>query len=342
MIKGYDPGIGESCREFLDRHPDANYGHDPAWGEVFREAYGKRTLTFVHVDDKGAVTGLASASILASAVFGRKLVAMPYLDYGGPLGADAAAETALRSRLLDEARERRLALEIRSLLPQSGLASPDNEKVAMILPISGASEEYWKRLDAKVRNQVRKAEKSGVTVTWGGPELLDDFYRVFTVNMRDLGSPTHSRAFFVAVLKHFPKAEIGVAYRAGRPIGCLFRIGWKRTLVIPWASTLKEERQYCPNNALYWESLRTAFERGLAEVDFGRSTREEGTYKFKRQWLAEERPLHWYPFDAAGNPAPKVEHAATGRMGWAKGLWARLPLPLANALGPRVRGYISA
>src|SRR2546423_11556021 len=34
---------------------------------------------------------------------------------------------------------------------------------------------YWKSLDAKVRNQVRKAEKSGVTVLWGREERLDEF-----------------------------------------------------------------------------------------------------------------------------------------------------------------------
>jgi len=201
---------------------------------------------------------------------------------------------------------------------------------------------YWKGLDAKVRNQVRKAEKSGVTVSWGREERLDEFYEVFCVNMRDLGSPTHAKAFFAAVLKHFPGASIGTAHREGKCIGGLFRILWKDELVIPWASTLKEERIHCPNNALYWEAIRYAFERGCARVDFGRSTRDEGTYRFKQQWQARESNLYRYQFDDKGHFLERTWHVSQGKLGWTRNVWAKLPLKLANALGPMLRGSISA
>jgi serine/alanine adding enzyme len=211
----------------------------------------------------------------------------------------------------------------------------------MLATGSGDADAYWKSLDAKVRNQVRKAEKSEVKVVWGKAEKLDEFYSVFAVNMRDLGSPVHARALFANVLLRFPGAEIGIAYRAGRCIGGLVRILWKRTLAIPWASTLKEERTYSPNNALYWESIRFAFQSGCERVDFGRSSKGEGTYKFKRQWEAEEGPLYWYPFDAQGRPKP-VEHLASGKLKMAADIWSRFPLPLANRLGPLIRGKLPA
>jgi hypothetical protein len=224
---------------------------------------------------------------------------------------------------------------------RAAVAKPPAAKVAVFAPGDGA-DAYWKGLDAKVRNQVRKAEKSGVTVKWGREERLDEFYEVFCINMRDLGSPTHAKAFFASVLKHFPGASIGTAHRDGKCIGGLFRILWKDELVIPWASTLKDERVHCPNNALYWEAIRFAFEQGCSRVDFGRSTREEGTYRFKKQWLARESSLYRYQFDDKGRFLERSWHVSQGKLGWTRNVWAKLPLKLANSLGPMLRGSISA
>ncbi len=345
MIRIFDPSLEKSCRDFLERSDDALYTHDPVWADIIRESYGKEAFTLVSVDEQGRVQGLAPACYMRAPGLGRNIVSLPYLDYGGILAMDAQTEIALREKLLVEAKSRKAKLEIRSLPALIGLPEPENIKVAMLLNLDKtptAADLYWKSLDAKVRNQVRKAEKSQVQVFWGGLERLDDFYRVFCVNMRDLGSPTHSRLFFETILKHLPGAQIGTAHRAGRCIGGLFRILWKDALVIPWASTLKEERVHCANNALYWESIRYAFEKKCRLVDFGRSSKHEGTYKFKQQWLAQEKPLHWYPFDALGQVMETVNHVGSGKLGWTRAIWTRLPLPIANALGPRLRGYISA
>lgn len=414
MIRLYDPALESACREFLERSPKANYCHDPAWLDVMREAYGKEAFAFVRTHPvTGEIRGYAPACHLASAAFGRHLVALPYLDYGGILADDADTEDVLRDKLLSEAVRGKAQLEIRSRYPLIGLPHPQDEKVCMILPlreepapadwtpveedpldpegvwlpeeaawmaagdgvpVDGAAfpeahgtpaprpvrapartalaseriadvtsaDAYWKSLDAKVRNQVRKAEKSGVTVKWGREDRLDEFYEVFCVNMRDLGSPTHAKAFFAAVLRHFPGASIGTAHREGKCIGGLFRILWKDELVIPWASTLKDERVHCPNNALYWEAIRFAFERGCARVDFGRSTREEGTYRFKKQWLARESSLYRYQFDDKGHFLERSWHVSQGKLGWTRNVWAKLPLRLANSLGPMLRGSISA
>lgn len=429
MIRLYDAGLERACREFLDRSPKANYCHDPAWLDVIREAYGKEAFAYVRTDPvTGEIRGYAPACHLASAAFGRHLVALPYLDYGGILADEPDTEDLLRDKLLSEAVRGKAGLEIRSRFPLVGMPVPEDGKVCMILPLreespvddwtpvaddlpeveepwraedapwsewdgavpvdaatypvrdgshkngsvkngarkgsaggkpepgraeagapkAGAFEPgdgadaYWKSLDAKVRNQVRKAEKSGVSVRWGREERLDEFYEVFCVNMRDLGSPTHAKGFFEAVLKAFPGASIGTAHREGKCIGGLFRILWKDELVIPWASTLKEERVHCPNNALYWEAIRFAFEQGCARVDFGRSTRDEGTYRFKKQWLARESNLYRYQFDDKGHFLERAWHVSQGKLGWTRNVWAKLPLKLANALGPMVRGSISA
>lgn len=339
-----DPGSEADYRDYVARSHRADYCHDLAWREVIRETYGLRPFYVVdRAAGTGEILGVAPAFFLKGLLSRGQLVSLPFLDYGAPLASGPESEGRLVNRLRREASRQGLPLEFRSRFPLATLPAAPNEKVCMILEMPGRDREaYWKSLDAKVRNQVRKAEKSGVSVVWGREERLDDFYAVFSVNMRDLGSPVHSRELFAGLLRHFPGAEIGTAHRQGRCIGGLVRIHWKDTLAIPWASTLKEERIHSPNNALYWESIASAFERKCARVDFGRSSKGEGTYRFKQQWKAEESPLSWYQFDGDGKPKAEVEHLASGKLKMAAQVWSRMPLTLANRIGPVLRGKLSA
>jgi serine/alanine adding enzyme len=342
-VHDLDPGAEAAWRDFVAASPAADYCHDLAWREVIASTYGASPGYLIDRGAGGELLGVCPAFRLKSLAGKGSWVCLPFLDYGGPLSGDAGSLGRLAAALRERAAAQRMPLEIRSSHPLAGLDLVPNEKVAMVLPLEpGGQEAYWKSLDAKVRNQVRKAEKSKVEVRWGREELLDDFYSVFAVNMRDLGSPVHARALFANVLRHFPGAAVGTAYREGRCIGGLFRILWKKTLAIPWASTLKEERVHSPNNALYWESIRFAYASDCRAVDFGRSSKGEGTYKFKLQWLAQESPLCWYPFDAQGQPKGRVDHLASGKLQLAARIWSRLPLPVANLLGPTIRKSLPA
>jgi len=91
---------------------------------------------------------------------------------------------------------------------------------------------------------------------------------------------------------------------------------------------------------LYWETLRLACGLGFRHFDFGRSTRNSGTYAFKRQWGAEERPLYWYtiPLRRSGHRRAHAEHEPTAAR--LASLWRHLPLTLTRQLGPSVRKYL--
>ncbi len=310
---------------------------------AFAVAYGLKSQCFTLKTPQQEVLGWMGAMKVGNALLGKRWVSLPFMDYGGPLAASPENEGRLIEAFLGLGKKDGLACEIRSLSPLAGRAKPKQEKVAMLLDLQATTyDAWWKKLDAKVRNQVRKAEKSQVTMKWGGRDQLDAFYDVFTVNMRDLGSPVHSKKLFEAILQFVPHCEIGTAWREGRCIGGLFRVMWAGTLVIPWASTLREERVHCPNNALYHASIETAFSRGLKRVDFGRSTKEEGTYRFKLQWLAQEHELPWYPFDKAGQPISAVAHLGSGGMASIAKVWSRLPVSWATLIGPHIRKDIAA
>ena len=167
-------------------------------------------------------------------------------------------------------------------------------KVGMRLALGADAARAWDGLDRKVRNQVRKAEKSGLTWRRGGVELLDRFYAVFAQNMRDLGTPVYSRRFFEHVLSTFPAtSSVCLVDHGDRTVAGAITLSHRDILEVPWASSLREYRSQCPNNLLYWRIIEHAIESGRRSLDFGRSTPNEGTYHFKEQWGARPEPLYW-------------------------------------------------
>src|SRR6266487_1571868 len=126
-------------------------------------------------------------------------------------------------------------------------------KVTMILELEPSVETQWKGFDPKLRNQVRKAEKSGLWIQTGGKELLDDFYTVFARNMRDLGTPVYGMAFFESILRNFCTSTMILVVRLEeQPIAAGLISVFKDTVEMPWAGSLREHRNLCPNMLLYW------------------------------------------------------------------------------------------
>src|SRR5690606_26478586 len=134
----------------------------------------------------------------------------------------------------------------------------------------------------------RRPQKVGATARTGGIELLDDFYRVFATNMRDLGTPVYARRFFAAVMERFAgEARIFVVDLGGRPVAASLTLTHRGTMEVPWASSLREANKDGVNMLLYWAMLQAAVEQQCARFDFGRSTADSGTYRFKLQWGAQ-------------------------------------------------------
>jgi FemAB-related protein (PEP-CTERM system-associated) len=195
----------------------------------------------------------------------------------------------------------------------------------------------WKRLDAKVRNQVRKATGSGLAPAWCGIEGLDDFYTVFARNMRDLGSPVHGRRFFEAILEEFAGTARLLLVRDGRrAVAGGVVMTFRDTVLVPWASSLREWRSRCPSNLLYWEVIRSACDKGLQWLDFGRSSPGGGTYRFKMQWGGQERRLNWEASERAS-----IVDSDDPRYQWLIRTWQRLPVPLTTVIGPVLRKRLS-
>lgn len=198
----------------------------------------------------------------------------------------------------------------------------------------------WKGFTAKLRSQIRRAEKEAMTFNIGGEELLKDFYTVFSRNMRDLGTPIYSRAFFSEILKTFAtQARIAAVYLAGEPLAAGFLYGFRGVLEIPWASSDRRHNHLAPNMLLYSAVLQYACQEGYRVFDFGRSTPDSGTYRFKEQWGARPVQLYWHYWLRNGGPLPDLS-PSNAKFRWATFLWQQLPLGVSRRLGPNIVKFI--
>ena len=328
------PGDAAAWDAFVTASPDASGYHEWTWRRVFERAFGHECLYLLARDAGGAVAGVLPLVEIRSLLFGRTLTSLPFLNYGGVLSASEDVARALVEEAAALAKSRRCKhVELRHIGRRFNHLPCRQHKVTMRLALV---EGLWERLDRKARNQVRKAQKSDLTVERGGAELLEAFYAVFARNMRDLGTPVYARTFFAEVLgASGDRARIIVVRLKGAPIaaGLTYRTGG--TIEIPWASSIRDFNALCPNHLLYWHALETAMAEGVKVFDFGRSTPGEGTFKFKEQWGAEPVPLHWEYWLAAGGDVPD-QSPKNPKFKLAVETWKHLPLWLANTAGPRI------
>jgi FemAB-related protein (PEP-CTERM system-associated) len=332
---------GDAWDRFVERHPTATVAHLRAWGSVIHGAYGHE-VAYLLAEEGGEPVGALPVVLIRSRLFGCRLVSMPFLDYGGVLAPPGSpAEAALARAALDLARERGAQTLGLRQFHSTGLGQPvTDDRVTMLMPLT-SEEAVWRALPSERRNRVRKGAKCGLGSVWGGAELLEDFYRVFATNMRDLGSPVHSRRFFALMLEALAGVARVLLVRDadGRAVGAAIGLFFRDTIMVPWVSSLREAFALCPNFALYWEVIRTGCAAGYRWLDFGRSLRSAGTFEFKRQWGAEPRPLPWIFIDVVAGAPPPTDRDA-GRYAGLIAAWKRLPVPLATVLGPWVRSQV--
>jgi FemAB-related protein (PEP-CTERM system-associated) len=312
-------------------------GRDPRWLRVIATAL-RHDVYAIEVNQAGTTRGLLPLAFVKSALFGRFLVSLPYLNTAGVLADDADARQLLMERavqLADDLKVRFLELRHEEPVDHPFLNVSRSDKVHMRLDLPASPGKLWDTIPSKVRNQVRKGQKSGLTVHWGGANLLDEFYDVFARNMRDLGTPVYGRDLFTATLDTFgDRAEVCVTRRGGTPVAAgLLMHGWGVSEV-PSASSLREHNGTCANMLMYWHLLERAVERGQEVFDFGRCTPEGNTYRFKKQWGATPQPAHWQYYLREGRAADMRPENPRYRR--AIRVWQRLPVRLTRWIGPAI------
>ncbi len=331
-----------ACDAFVTQMAGAKISHLSAWSVAVARAAGLKNFYLIARRNSEIICGVLPLMQVSCRLFGNRLVSQAFSNYGGVLVDSPESRDALLNYATELADELNCeSIEFRNIdtLPYDLESRPG--KICMYLPLSCNPDELWKSFNCKVRNQVRKAEKSDITAVSGGVELLDDFYRVYTVRMRQLGTPCYPRKLMLEALQTFPENSQIFTVRFGNlTIGGGFTTCFKEFVEIPWAATLVKYNKLCPNNLLYWSAIKYYCLAGAKCFDFGRCSVNSSTYRFKKQWGAEPVDLHYQYWLQPGRQLgiltpdnPKYKRKVK--------VWKRLPLWVTRLIGPYISRYLA-
>jgi len=277
---------------------------------------------------------------IRSPLFGKRIaVTGPYATDGGVFAKTGRLDTGDYQALERFRRKHRAAYVLVKARQESfgNTSSPfsmDTGYATSILDLRGGVEHVWKKkLKSKTRNQTRKGQRLDCALRVGGPELLTDYLAVIRQRWKELGTPTHSAKLHRSLLRAFGKnARLMMLYDGKQPVSAAMLLVTGTTLHHPFCATLREYHRSCAGNAMYWHIIEWACEQNLQYFDLGRSPISSGGAKYKASWGAESFPLHYaYVLGPRVSPpaltdSPVVQFATRA--------WTRLPLPIANRLGP--------
>ncbi len=339
-------------------HPEGIAYQVFAWKEAVEKAYGFKGFYLMAIAGN-KIKGILPLIRVNLPFLTGSLVSLPYCDAGGVLSDSPEIEHRLITQSLNLARAMNIrTVSIRSAGPMFNLDSDstiNKNKVRMLLTLPDSSEKLLSSFKAKLRSQVKKPFKEGLTVQSGGTERLNEFYPLFAENMRDLGSPVHSMAWIKQILNTFKnRAVLFIVRMPDRtPAAGGILLCHPNRVSVPWASSLRRFNRWNPNMMLYWTFLKFAADHHFPMFDFGRSTPGEGTYIFKKQWGAEPAPLHWADFPAVtrshtgtGGPHPTPSAGSDGladvqKRKQAESTIMKMPMPVFKTFGAITRKYIS-
>jgi serine/alanine adding enzyme len=336
-------------RQFVESAPSATSAHLVEWRDLIAEVFGYEPIYAVATRG-GEICGVLPAFVVRSALLGKHIISVPFLNSGGVCATDDDARSALLDAAGCSVRHYRAGhFELRcDRPPPDGIAAREH-KVRIVLDLPESADQLWSSLRSEIRNRTRRAEKAGLRVEFGSSEL-DGFYRVFAENMRDLGVPAHPLRFFAAVIERFGadsgaevgnvRAELAVVKDGSEVIGGAILFRFRDTLEVPWISCSRERFEQCPNNILYWEIMRRACEQGCRKFDFGRSSPDTGPATFKMRWGARVEQLFWHYILPDGGTMPAETGSANPKFRLASALWKRAPRAVTGFLGPKLIAHL--
>jgi FemAB-related protein (PEP-CTERM system-associated) len=342
-IRPLDESNAGDWDAFVRARPEGSYFHLSDWAGVIARSFGHSTH-YALAEQDGAVVGVLPLVRMKTLLFGDLLASTPYCVYGGALAATPEAGAALDAHALQlQAKLRTPCLEYRRL----GAADPGwVERPALYYtfrkPIAALTGNDDKDLTANIprkqRAEVRKGLKRGLeTRTDRDVETL---FRIYAESVRNLGSPVFPKRYFRALLEAFPEeSDVTTVWHDGQAVSSVLSFHFRKEVLPYYGGGTHEARGLAAADVMYWEVMRRAArDRGATTFDFGRSKADTGAFAFKKNWGFTPEQLHYCYRLAPGAKVPD-NNPNNPKYRYFISAWKRLPLPVANAIGPHlVRG----
>ncbi|WP_332811769.1 FemAB family XrtA/PEP-CTERM system-associated protein [Sphingomonas sp.] len=333
-----DAGERRRIDSFVMGRDDASLFHRTEWSLAVERGCGQRAHYLIAEDQHGALVGLLPLSEIRSPLFGSALVSAGFAVGGGVIAGSAAAAELLAASAWQLAAELGCpTLELRGGCVPAGFTAREHVYAGFARDLPGDEEAMLKAIPRKQRAEVRRAQGLGLDCTIGRGDTERLAHRlVYAESVRNLGTPVFPRRLFSAMLDAFgADADILTISEQGRPLASVLSFYFKGTAYPYWGGGTRQARNVRANELLYFELMRHAAARGCTRFDFGRSKLGTGAYAYKKNWGFEPQPLTYAVRTADGMP-PREINPLDPKYRLQIALWRKLPLWLANRLGPPI------
>ncbi|HVZ08615.1 FemAB family XrtA/PEP-CTERM system-associated protein [Rhodopila sp.] len=337
-IRRLEDGSRAAWDRFVEATPAATFFHRTGWADAVQRAFG-HTPHYIFAERDGAVTGVLPLIRVRTRLFGDTLISNAFCVYGGVAAVDddsaaalVAEAEALRESLGVSAVELRDREPVTEAARGRGWIERPDLYVTFRKPIDADNEKNMKAIPRKQRAMVRKAISLGLTSVVGTD--AGALYPVYAESVRNLGTPVFSRRWFDTLMAVFGEdADIVTILNKDRPVASVMNFYFRDEVLPYYGGGTSEARACAANDFMYWEVMRRAADRGYRVFDFGRSKIDTGAFAFKHNWGFPDARLHYRFKLAPGQGIPDHNPANPKYRLFIKG-WKKLPLPVANAVGP--------
>lgn len=319
---------------YVISHPDATFFHRAGWQQVIKEAFGHRTH-FLYAEQFGNIVGVLPLVQIKSRLFGHSLSSLPFCAYGGIVADNAQVFAALDQAAQALAQKLQVgSLEYRSLCPQHPDWPSKDLYVTFRKSIDADVDANMNAIPRKQRAMVRKGIKAGLA-----GEIDADtarFFSAYSASVHRLGTPVFARRYFQLLKQVFgDDCEVLTITLKGEVIASVLSFYFRDEVLPYYGGGVDAARAVAGNDFMYWELMRRACERGFKVFDFGRSKRGTGSFDFKKNWGFEATPLHYEYFLVRDREVPEINPLNPKYRLFIKA-WKRMPLALANLIGPHI------
>jgi len=318
---------------FVQEREEGTFFHRSGWHGIFRDVF-RLEPRYLIAEREGRIAGILPLVLQRSRLFGNALVAAPFCVEGGPLAGDDEADAALVDAALSLQRETKAPyIEFRTRRARhDGWTVRKDLYATFSGPLSADDQENLKAIPRKQRAVVRKTLDSKLVSEVA--EGADDMFRVYAESVRNLGTPVFAKGYFRRLKNTFgADCDIVVIRDEGVPVSAVLNFYHKETVLPYYGGGTLAARRSGANDFLYWEVMRRASLRGYRRFDFGRSKAGTGAFAFKKNWGFEPEWLEYEYHFRPGETMPD-KNPLNPKYRLFIETWKKLPLPLANLIGP--------
>lgn len=334
IVREFSEGDSEAWDAFVNTSDEATFFHRAGWRKVIQDSFG-HACPFLIAETDGGIDGVLPLVEIKSFLFGHALISNGYSVCGGPIARSEEARQALTEEAIKRLKQSGADyLEFRCPEKEAaGWATKRDLYAAFSWVIEEDEGANLKQIPRKQRAVLRKALKNELRVEFD--ESIDTLYPLYALSVRNLGTPVFSRKYFENLHREFGGdcRIVSVYAPDGQPLSSVMNFYFKDQVLPFYTGAHPLARRLGASDVQYWYTMRDAVQRGLKVFDFGRSKVGTGPFNFKKNWGFKPEPLTHQFYLPDGGDLPNVNPTNPKYRLFIE-VWKRLPLPIANTIGP--------